>query len=517
MPLHEEPTSYSAPASGYLLAVGVSLLAVLVAATAERLLQLADLSLVFMLAVLLVAARTRTGPAVLTALLCFLAYNFFFIEPRYTLYISASHGVATVVLFLAAALLAGRLASQLAMKVRALHDAHGNALALQELAQRLAVAADEEEVAKAAREVFKHRLQADAWVRLDEPSPRPSSAGASDAGSWKQQGSASEHGWLFLPLRTPQQSVGVIGVKLPPHVEALDGLQHKLVHAMADDITQAVLRTRLVRDLQAERVAAETERLRSALLSSVSHDLRTPLAAIIGAADSLDSYGERMGSEDRHALLDTVRSEGERLDRYIQNLLDMTRLGHGELVLERDWIGVDELIGSAIGRLHRYHPGTAFSVHVEPGLAPIHVHPALIEQALFNVIDNSMKAAGREHEILVSAHGNDEWATIRVQDHGPGLPQSEWDKVFDQFYTFSLGDHYEKGTGLGLSICRTILRVHGGDARVVQPEDGFRHCVELILPVAQAQPDESSNDGANDGNIGASGNAHERGPTNDHD
>jgi two-component system sensor histidine kinase KdpD len=483
MPLHEEPTPYSAPASGYLLAVGVSLLAVLVAATAERLLQLADLSLVFMLAVLLVAARTRTGPAVLTALLCFLAYNFFFIEPRYTLYISASHGVATVVLFLAAALLAGRLASQLAMKVRALHDAHGNALALQELAQRLAVAADEEEVAKAAREVFKHHLQADAWVRLDEPSPRPSSAGASDAGSWKQQGSASEHGWLFLPLRTPQQSVGVIGVKLPPHVEALDGLQHKLVHAMADDITQAVLRARLVRDLQAERVAAETERLRTALLSSVSHDLRTPLAAIIGAADSLDSYGDRMGSEDRHALLDTVRSEGERLDRYIQNLLDMTRLGHGALVLERDWIGVDELIGSAIGRLHRNHPGTAFSVHVEPGLAPIHVHPALIEQALFNVIENAAKFSPPEVPVAIDARRDGERLRIDVSDCGPGIPEAERRRIFDMFYSVERGDRGRNGTGLGLAICRGMIGAHGGDVEAMPGPDGRGTTLRITLPM----------------------------------
>jgi signal transduction histidine kinase len=94
--------------------------------------------------------------------------------------------------------------------------------------------------------------------------------------------------------------------------------------------------------------------------------------------------------------------------------------------------------------------------------------------------------------------------TIRVQDHGPGLPESEWEKVFDQFYTFSLGDHYEKGTGLGLSICRSIMRVHAGEARIVPASDGYKHCVELILPVTPAQPGESSNEGANEGNIGAS-------------
>jgi two-component system sensor histidine kinase KdpD len=127
------------------------------------------------------------------------------------------------------------------------------------------------------------------------------------------------------------------------------------------------------------------------LLSSVSHDLRTPLAAIIGAADSLDSYGDAMDTTDRRALLATIHQEGERLDRYIQNLLDMTRLGHGELAINRDWIGVDELIGSAITRLQRYQPGTRFAVHVAADAGLIWVHPALIEQALFNVLENAAR------------------------------------------------------------------------------------------------------------------------------
>jgi two-component system sensor histidine kinase KdpD len=164
---------------------------------------------------------------------------------------------------------------------------------------------------------------------------------------------------------------------------------------MADDIAQAMLRTRLVSDLEDARVTGETERLRSALLSSVSHDLRSPLAAIVGAAETLDTYGRGMGEDDRHSLLDTVRLEGERLDRYIQNLLDMTRLGHGGLTLNRDWIGVDELIGSAAARLQRYQPDVRFDIALAKGLAPLWVHPALVEQAIFNVIENAAKFSPR--------------------------------------------------------------------------------------------------------------------------
>lgn len=484
MPLHEESVSVSPTAAGYLLAAGAALVAVLAAAAAERWLGLGDLSLVFMLAVLLVAVRTRTGPAVATALLCFLAYNFFFIEPRYTFYIGASHGWATVLLFLAAALLAGRLASRLAMKVEALRGAHGNARALQELSQCLAVAADEGEIAKAARQVFQRHLQADAWIRFEASSVQMPEA--PDQSFSQQQGSVSEHGWMFLPLRTPAQRIGVIGLKLPAHIEGLDDLQRNLVHAMADDITQAVLRTRLVRDLQAERVASETERLRSALLSSVSHDLRTPLAAIIGAADSLNSYGDRMTGEDRRALLDTVRSEGERLDRYIQNLLDMTRLGHGGMALHRDWIGVDELIGSAIGRLRRYRPGVVFSVAIEPGLDPLYVHPALIEQALFNVIENAAKFSPPGEPIAIDARHDGGGLRIDTSDRGPGIPEDERRRIFDMFYSVERGDRGHNGTGLGLAICRGMVGAHGGEVEALPGPGGLGTTLRITLPMDDA-------------------------------
>lgn len=272
--------------------------------------------------------------------------------------------------------------------------------------------------------------------------------------------------------------------------------------------------SRVLKD--AERQSDE-ERLRASLLASVSHDLKTPLVTMLGAATSLRDLRADLSQADADELLESIISESRRLESYIQNLLDMTKLGHGKLALTRDWVSVEEIWHVLAKRIARQRPGHRVNFRQDGNVATLHVHAALIEQALFNVIDNSMKAAGREHEILVSAHGNDEWATIRVQDHGPGLPESEWDRIFDQFYTFSLGDHYEKGTGLGLSICRSILRVHNGDARVVPPEDGFAHCVELTLPVAPAQPGESSNEGANDGNIGAPGTAHERGHANDHD
>ncbi|MEY4641639.1 MAG: hypothetical protein RLZZ227_1633 [Pseudomonadota bacterium] len=244
----------------------------------------------------------------------------------------------------------------------------------------------------------------------------------------------------------------------------------------------------------AERKSDE-ERLRASLLASVSHDLKTPLVTMLGAATSLRDLRDDLSTEDADALLDSIISESRRLESYIQNLLDMTKLGHGKLALTRDWVSVEEIWHVLEKRLTRQRPGHNVYFRQEGAIPPLHVHAALIEQALFNVIDNSLKAGGRNDAVRVSAFGDDSRVTIRVQDHGPGLPESEWGKVFDQFYTFSLGDHYEKGTGLGLSICRSIMAVHGGEVRVVPATDGYNHCVELTLPVVPSKSGESSNEG----------------------
>ena len=480
---------------GYVLAVIGAALAVVLALGLQQWLGLGDLSLVFMLAVLVVASRTSTGPAVVTAILCFLAYNFFFIEPRYTFYITARHGVATVVLFLAAALLAGRLAAQLSMRVQALGVANHHAVARQELGAGLSTAASESEVVEIAQAAFRSSLDAEVWVRLGnkglhaagvEPPPPPvlRQVDATD-GTSRLVESVEEFGWWFLPLHAPHGTLGVIGLKLPPHRLPLDQDQRQLARAMSDDTAQALLRTRLVADLQSERLANESERLRSALLSSVSHDLRTPLAAIIGAAGSLDHYGDAMDANDRHDLLETVRVEGERLDRYIQNLLDMARLGHGAFASERDWIGVDELIGSATTRMRRYQTEVRFSISIAPGLPSLWVHPALVEQALFNVIENAARFSPPGEAVAVTAQRVEgDRLRIDVSDRGPGIVDADRQRIFDMFYSVAHGDGAH-GTGLGLAICRGMIEAHGGTVEALPGIDGQGTTLRITLPIGR--------------------------------
>lgn len=467
------PAARDGGGSGYLLALLGAALATGVAALVERWAGVADLSLVFMLAVLAVAARTHSGPAILTAALCFLSYNFFFIEPRYTFYISASHGVVTVTMFLAAALLAGRLAARLAMQVETLRDTARLAVARQSLAQQLAVAMDEDAIVDAVRAVLREHLDADVWLRLD----------AADAvAPGTQRASAAQHGWWFLPLRTPDRAFGTMGLKLRGIDDTPDSNLQAMAQMMADDIAQALLRTRLVAELEAQRMSGETERLRNALLSSVSHDLRSPLAGIIGSASSLEHYGAQMPQEDRRELLQTIRSEGERLDRYIQNLLDMTRLGHGGLTLHRDWVGVDELIGASASRIVRCLPAARIRTDVAPALAPLWVHPALVEQALFNIVENAVKFSPPDDTVRIGAHDEGDDVIIEIDDAGPGIPDADRVRIFDMFHSVERGDRGRNGTGLGLTIARGMLGAHGGEIDALHGPGGRGTRMRIRLP-----------------------------------
>jgi two-component system sensor histidine kinase KdpD len=292
--------------------------------------------------------------------------------------------------------------------------------------------------------------------------------------------------FFFLPNSTCGDDVGVIALLIVARQARVSDEQRRLAEAMAEDIAQAIVRVRLVGDLQDARVTGETERLRSALLSSVSHDLRSPLASIIGAASSLDNYAAAMDEEDRHGLLETIRLEGERLDRYIQNLLDMTRLGHGGLALNRDWIGVGELIGSAVTRLQRYQPDARFDIAIGDGIGPIWVHPALIEQALFNVIENAAKFSPAGEAIAIEARVLDDGALrIDVRDRGPGIPEDERRRIFDMFYSVERGDRGRQGTGLGLAICRGMIGAHGGSVEALPGADGRGTTIRITLPRAE--------------------------------
>jgi len=205
----------------------------------------------------------------------------------------------------------------------------------------------------------------------------------------------------------------------------------------------------------------EAERMRSTLLSSVSHDLRTPLAAITGAASTLleptplDAGAER-------ALKESIYEEADRLSRLVTNLLDMTRLESGSLRVNRDWHSIEELVGAALGRLERSRKGRPVDVSIPADLPLVPVDDVLVEQLLVNLLENAFKYTGPESPVKVAASATDGVVTVEVADEGPGLPAGEEERVFEKFYRASSSP---RGAGLGLPICRAIVTAHGGQIR----------------------------------------------------
>ena len=259
----------------------------------------------------------------------------------------------------------------------------------------------------------------------------------------------------------------------------------QLIEAMLRDLAQALARARLVHQLEEARVQGESERLRAALLSSVSHDLRSPLSTIIGSAESLSVYRNQLSVDDQLALARDIHSEGLRLDRYIQNLLDMTKVGHGALAITREWIGLDEISGASVARLRKLYPTALVQLQLPDPAPLLYVHPALIEQAFFNVLDNAVKFSPPNMPITMSATKLIDKLQIDVIDHGPGIPESEREQVFDRFYTSDRSDRSGPGpgTGLGLTICQGIVAAHGGEVLALSGEHQVGAIIRMTLPL----------------------------------
>jgi two-component system sensor histidine kinase KdpD len=486
----------------YLFATLAALAALGVSFVVDRYLPVANLSLVFLTAVLVVAVRTRMAVAVYTAVLCFFGYNFFFAPPRYTLAIDSADDLLTVCLFLLAALVCSRLATRLASQVDSLRAAQARTRVLLELGQRLAASADAEGIRQAGAKALAQALGVQAAILARDaaqvlrpaataPQPFELSVQDSAAADWCEQhaeaagrytGTLNGAACWVLPLGGEGRRLGVAALRFEAGEREPDPDRRGLAFAMAQDIGQALERARLTAELETARVQGETERLRSALLSSVSHDLRSPLASMIGAAGTLSSYGPQLPEQERRALLDAILGEGQRLDRYIQNLLDMTRLGHGTLKLNRDWVDVAEIVAAAVARLRKLFPELRVETVLPPDTVLLYVHPALIEQALFNILENAARFSPPGEPVRIVACAMDKALRIDVIDRGPGIPEAERARIFDMFYSVVRGDRAPQGTGLGLAICRGMIGAHGGSVEAL-PGEGAGTTIRIVLPL----------------------------------
>ncbi|WP_414659335.1 ATP-binding protein [Acinetobacter courvalinii] len=474
----------------------IVLLGLIAATVSDHFIGYSELALIFVVTVLIVAMRARMFITILSVLICFLLYNYLFIEPRFTLRISAERGVMTIIIFIISALLVGRLANQLRAQVLSLRAANSVSLQMQELERKLSSCVDIEQVMNVAKQHLESCLTATVWLRIGEQELGDSSVlNEKDqiAANWTQKNAKAcgrftntltQSDWWFNPLNLVG-GYGVIALRFSQNTDTISFEQQRLAELMIDDIAQTTSRVQLSLQLENSRIVAETEKLRSALLSSVSHDLRSPLAAMIGSADSLKYYAGQMSAEDRESLLDTIHVEGERLDRYIQNLLDMTRLGHQGLSLSRDWIAVEELIGSATQRLKRYQPQVSIEVQIPEDLPQLYVHPALIEQAIFNVLENAAKFSPDHVPVEIRIRQEADALQIDIMDQGMGIPEEEREQIFDMFYTMQRGDRGKTGTGLGLAIVKAIIGAHMGSIEALAGAHAQGTLIRIRLPLHQ--------------------------------
>ena len=484
----------------YLLALLAAVGATAVALGVSRFLELPNISLVFLAAVLLVAVRSSLGPALACAGLSFLAYNFFFIPPTWSLTIARQQDVLTLLFFLLMAALTGNLASRQRRQMEALRQTQAETTALLDLSRKLTAATDRQAVLAAALQHLSgwNELEISVLARSDDEVwkveagvQRLLTEQERAAADWAWQheqaaglgtGTLPGGRWWWWPLSAQEGPLALLGVS-PKDQRPLAPEQRRLLAALAQPLAQALERAQLAQELEAARLHGQTEELRSALLASVSHDLRTPLTVMRGSIDSLLALGERIPLNDRRELLESTRDEAERLDRYIQNLLDMTRLGHGGLALARDWVAPADIVASAVQRLRPVLAPLQVELQVPQQLPLLYVHGALIEQALINVLENAARFSPSQGRLRISADSDAQELRFCVSDQGPGIPAHEREKIFDMFYTAARGDRGGQGTGLGLAICQGMLGAHGGRVSVDDGLDGRGATLCLHLPL----------------------------------
>ena len=491
----------------YGLALLATVLASALAWGVSSVLALPNISMVFLAAVLLVAVRSSLGPALACAAMSFLAYDFLFIPPNFSFSIQREEDVLTLVFFLLMAALTGNLAARQRRQLQALRETQQETSELLDLSRKLTAATDRKAVVNAAAQHLSgwkelnlcllNRDGSGGWT-VETGGPLQFNEAERAAADWawsheqpagKGTGTLPMGRWWWWPLTVDDGPLALLGVS-PKEGQALSGQRRRLLMALSQPLAQALARAQLAQDLEAARLHGETEQLRSALLASVSHDLRTPLTTMRGSIDTLLALGEAIPLDDRRELLEGTRDEAERLDRYIQNLLDMTRLGHGALKLARDWVSPADIVGSALNRLRAVLAPLQVQVDVAPQLPLLHIHAALIEQALINVLENAARFSPPQGVLQLVAGANQQELWFAVSDQGPGIPEEDRAKIFDMFYTAARGDRGGQGTGLGLAICQGMVGAHGGRISVGEGIEGRGTCITLHLPLPeQPQPE----------------------------
>lgn len=487
--------------------VNASLFVALAAAFAVSVSQaitIPNISLVFVLAVIAAAARYGIVVSLFTAVTSALAYNFFLIPPLYTFTIADPSNIYAMFFFI----IIGAAVSAITARTRSLaliakRQARLSA-DLESFARTLVGQEEEGQIAENTAALVSKLLFARVVVlgaRGDDleiigESPGPEILAAEDmaAAKWAfaqrreaGRGSDTLHGarWLFLPVPGERGFVGVIGVRPMDDAARLDPEQKRILDLIAAQAGMALDRARFQREAADARVEAESERLKGTLLASVSHDLRTPLSTILSAIESLETFGDKHAPETRAELLSTAAGETRRLSRFIENLLDMSRIDAGAVRARREPREVGDLVEHAIDRARPALQSKHLARDVSTGLPRVLIDLDLAETALANVLENAGKYAPDDSTVLIRAFRDRRAVVIEVLDEGAGFSEAATASLFEKFARGVEGDGRPPGTGLGLAIAKGFFEAQGGSIEVQNRNDRQGACVRVKLPIEE--------------------------------
>ncbi|MBI1249359.1 DUF4118 domain-containing protein [bacterium] len=482
----------------------------LLAAT-SRTLHLADTEantvMLFLAAVAYVAYRFGRGPATLASILAVMIFDFFFVPPFYTFTVADVRYVVTFGVMLAIGLAISTLTSRLKSMVERTRQREQRTAAQYELGKLLTSLYGNVFLVSAAGEKIAEMIGGEVAIYLDQPSGPPEIAFGHRGPIVRHPVSLSAAQWvighdeiagagtntlpnataLFLPLTGSQRTLGAIAVKVLDVERLLDPDQRRLLESCANQLGLALERDQLAIEASEARIEAETEQLRSSLLSGVSHDLKTPLAAIAGASSSL-LESTSLDDETRRQLLETVAEEAARLNRLLENILQMSKLDAGVATPHKQWHVLEEIVGSALHRTRRELQNYSVNVNLSDGIPLIFVDGLLMEQVLVNLLENASRYTPHGTQISVTAAVDNQSLRLAVADNGPGLPPGAEERIFEKFYRASPTADAGRGSGLGLAICRAIVKAHGGNIIARNRPDGGAEFI-VKLPLAKDAPE----------------------------
>ncbi len=443
----------------------------------------ANTVMVFLLGVAYVASRYGRGPAIAAAVASVLAFDFFFVPPYFRLTVNDVQYFLTFAVMLIIGIAISALTTRIKDQLRAAQQVERRTAALFRLTKQLSEIAGLEFLIRMAGQQLREIFDGEVVIFVREAAGPLKLRSGEETTIARQEINTVVAQWvsdhdqvagsgtdtlpnataLFAPLIGSQRTVGAVGLRPNDPERFLDPEQRRLLETCASLIALSIERDESVLEASEARSRAQTEQLRNSLLSSVSHDLRTPLAAIAGASSSLlEAHGDQ-NTQSRRELLQTIADESRRLARLVDNLLDMTRLASGTVVLNKQWHVLEEIIGSALARLRRELEGHPVRVEIPNDLPLLLLDGVLMEQAFFNLLENAVRYTPADSQIEITALVEGKRVEIKVIDNGPGLPAGTEARVFEKFFrgSSSTADG-RRGAGLGLAICQGIVQSHGG-------------------------------------------------------